>query len=732
MKATKKEKEDAQWDEKFKALLEYKNKRYKQNPKLARWVSNQRKYHKNEKMSQDRIDKLEGIAFVWKPARGGLDAARKNEFDENWNDMFEQLKVFRVEIYKSNPKLGRWVHTQRQKHRNKKLSLDQIKKLEAIAFDWKPATGGAAVAAAKAQKNEPTSLEGISQSASPSYTSDTILEADQTNNEDTAELNKAELVEATKNNANLPSTERDAVRGMAQSLETEKDSSGFVFNEEVDQDATGGASAEQQIIIAKLTSRINELEGQHKNLQKERDELQSQRASETAALQKEVERLNKALSESKSDKDRQLSDLSASLQQSQYKLSEVTKEANSLKTYAGKNQQLIKELNKSLDTANRIQEDAKNQENEIQGLKEEIQRQASKIASQRKSLEGGQLSGNECNFDEEGLRNRITQALQKSKPIVKWDNVAGLETAKEELKEAYLNPKKFPKYYPSRCRGILLYGPPGTGKTYLAEALATETNATFFSLSSADLASKWTGESERLVQTLFKMARESPESNAIIFIDEIDALCTARSDESDDGSRKVLLQICVEMETKGCNVLVIAATNKPFDIDTASMRRFNEKIFVSLPNQEARSAMIKIHVGGKPNNLTAADYERLGHLTDGASGSDIRNLVEKAVCNRLKEYHQATAFRPDKYGYLVPCKYPNCPRCPRKHSNALCKQCGAKKMRLEDVPTPKIKDPVLKVTNFEKAMENGSYRSVATNDINMYAEFTEKYGKDGS
>jgi len=278
----------------------------------------------------------------------------------------------------------------------------------------------------------------------------------------------------------------------------------------------------------------------------------------------------------------------------------------------------------------------------------------------------------------------------------------------------------------------LLYGPPGTGKTYLAEALATETNSTFFSLSSADLASKWTGESERLVQTLFKMARESPESNAIIFIDEIDALCTARNDASDDGSRKVLLQICVEMETKGCNVLVIAATNKPFDIDTASMRRFNEKIFVSLPNQEARSAMIKIHVGGKPNNLTTTDYERLGHLTDGASGSDIRNLVEKAVCNRLKEYHQATAFRPDKYGYLVPCKYPNCSKCPRKLSNALCKQCGAKKMHLGDVPIPKIKDPVLNVTNFEKAMENGSYRSVVTDDINMYADFTEKYGKDGS
>eukprot|EP00956_Cyclotella_meneghiniana_P040893 scaffold208572_cov51-Cyclotella_meneghiniana.AAC.3 len=312
MKATKKEKEDALWDEKFKALLEYKKKIYNQNPKLGHWVRNQRQFYKKEKMSQDRKDKLEEIGFVWRAARGGT--ARKNEYNQKWNDMFEQLKVFRVESYEQ--KLGTWVKTQRM--RKETMPQDRIRKLEAIAFVWRPARGRAAqnnscLNLDKSQfsdatsegdtiENEFTSLEGISQlpmpplppllPLSPSYMSDTILEADpfsseieefeaqlvdavkQTNIEDTTVLNesfeleaeslspqlevtKTEPVKATKNNANLPSTnealalqlsdaasrkdvidtntkrintvthEQDAARGMLESIETEKDSSGI-------------------------------------------------------------------------------------------------------------------------------------------------------------------------------------------------------------------------------------------------------------------------------------------------------------------------------------------------------------------------------------------------------------------------------------------------------------------------------------------------------------------------
>ena len=386
----------------------------------------------------------------------------------------------------------------------------------------------------------------------------------------------------------------------------------------------------------------------------------------------------------------------------------------------------------------------------------------------RNSQGNGQIQCNNDDEDEVRLRERIESALLLPERCVKWDGVTGLKNAKEKLNAAVLLPMKFPRLYQNRCRGVLLYGPPGTGiwfmqglfiiedvchfltayfiqlsyeihpgKTYLAKALAAKTNSTFFCVSPANLASKWGGESERLVQTLFEMARESSESNTIIFIDEIDSLCKTRSsNENDDCSRKVLTQFCVEMEKEESNVLVLAATNKPFDIDDAIRRRFDKRIFIPLPNQEARSAMIKIHVGDRPNNLTEFDYEKLGRLTEGATGSDIRNLVEQALDDRMQSYVDATSFRPTKEGYLLPCEYPNCRKCPQELSATSCEQCGARKMHLEDVPSHKIEDPVLSVINFDKVMESASFLSLdaaADDDSNMmYAEFTQKFGMDGS
>merc|ERR550537_965087 len=123
------------------------------------------------------------------------------------------------------------------------------------------------------------------------------------------------------------------------------------------------------------------------------------------------------------------------------------------------------------------------------------------------------------------------------KPNVRWDDVAGLKSAKDALQETVILPTTFPQLFTGKrepWHGILLYGPPGTGKSFLAKACATEADATFFSISSSDLVSKWMGESERLVRQLFEMARE--EKPAIIFIDEIDSLCGSRSEGDSDAS----------------------------------------------------------------------------------------------------------------------------------------------------------------------------------------------------
>ncbi|KAL1457037.1 hypothetical protein WDU94_001714, partial [Cyamophila willieti] len=155
--------------------------------------------------------------------------------------------------------------------------------------------------------------------------------------------------------------------------------------------------------------------------------------------------------------------------------------------------------------------------------------------------------------DKKKMQANLEGAIVMLKPNVKWTDIAGLEGAKEALKEAVILPIKFPQLFTGKrvpWKGILLFGPPGTGKSYLAKAVATEANnSTFFSVSSSDLVSKWLGESEKLVKTLFELARQHKPS--IIFIDEVDSLCSSRSDNESESARRIKTEFLVQMQGVG-------------------------------------------------------------------------------------------------------------------------------------------------------------------------------------
>ncbi len=245
--------------------------------------------------------------------------------------------------------------------------------------------------------------------------------------------------------------------------------------------------------------------------------------------------------------------------------------------------------------------------------------------------------------------NRQTGAILTEKPNVHWEDIAGLDAAKAALKEAVILPIKFPNLFTGKrtpWRGILLFGPPGTGKTYLAKAVATECDSTFLSVSSSDLVSKWMGESERLVKQLFSIARE--KKPAIIFVDEIDSLCGARGEGESEASRRIKTEFLVQMQGVGndtTGVLVLAATNTPWALDPALRRRFERRIYIPLPDAEARKTMFKIHIGTTPCDLSEADLDKMASMTEGMSGSDISSVVRDALFEPVRKVQYATHFK---------------------------------------------------------------------------------------
>ena len=255
----------------------------------------------------------------------------------------------------------------------------------------------------------------------------------------------------------------------------------------------------------------------------------------------------------------------------------------------------------------------------------------------------------------------ISREIYQHSPNVLFDDIISLNDAKTLLREAVQLPLKFPMLFTGLLRpwrGILLHGPPGTGKTMLAKAVATECRTTFFNISASVLVSKWRGDSEKLVRALFELARYHAPST--IFLDEIDSILSSRGGDNSEheASRRMKTELLVQMDglaskhlqdgSQAGQVFVMAASNLPWDLDVAVLRRLEKRVLVPLPDCDARYHMLSKHLDGRlgdGNDIgsnsgdvshTGVDLSKAAELTNGYSGADLELLCREAAMRPVR------------------------------------------------------------------------------------------------
>ena len=281
-------------------------------------------------------------------------------------------------------------------------------------------------------------------------------------------------------------------------------------------------------------------------------------------------------------------------------------------------------------------------------------------------------------------------------PDVKWEDIGGLSSIKQELQEAVEWPLKYQQIFTyadaTPPKGILLYGPPGTGKTLIAKAAANESEANFISIKGPELLSKWVGESEKGVREVFRKARQA--APCIIFFDEMDAIAPRRGGDFGDThvTERLISQLLTELDGLEIltNVIVIGATNRPDIIDAALLRpgRFDRLLYVPPPDRDSRIQIIKIHTKKKPL-ADDVNIEQLADHTEGYTGADIASLSSAAVMLAVREYVS---------------KYKN-----QKEADN------------------RVKELKIQMRHFEEAMKK--IRPLSTQELNIYKRISEQFGK---
>lgn len=240
------------------------------------------------------------------------------------------------------------------------------------------------------------------------------------------------------------------------------------------------------------------------------------------------------------------------------------------------------------------------------------------------------------------LAQTISRDIYVENPNVHWEDVVSLEGAKRLLKESVVIPIKYPQLFTgllSPWMGVLLYGPPGTGKTMLAKAVATECSTTFFNISASSIVSKYRGDSEKLVRVLFDLARYHAPST--IFLDEIDSIMSHRGSSDGmsehEGSRRMKTELLIQMDGLAKNdaiVFVLAASNIPWELDSAMLRRLEKRIMVDLPDVRGRETMVRKLLVGP--SFVDIDPVAVAERTEKFSGADIRLLCKEVAMKPVR------------------------------------------------------------------------------------------------
>ncbi|KAH8413452.1 hypothetical protein KR009_011340, partial [Drosophila setifemur] len=252
-----------------------------------------------------------------------------------------------------------------------------------------------------------------------------------------------------------------------------------------------------------------------------------------------------------------------------------------------------------------------------------------------------------AHLDAKMVEQILGESMHNFKPATKsgfplaWEDIAGLESAKSTFLEAIIMPLRRPDLFTGvRCppRGVLLFGPPGTGKTLIAKSIASQAKAKFFSINPSSLTSKWVGEAEKLVKTLFAVA--AVHQPAIIFIDEVDSLLSKRSGNENESTLRLKNEFLIHLDGAASNeetrVLVIGATNRPQELDEAVRRRFVRRLYVPLPTREARQKIIEKLIRQVKHSLDIMEVSELAELTEGYSGADVDSLCRYALMAPLR------------------------------------------------------------------------------------------------